>query len=124
MQHIAIPLAIVCALIILDYITGVVNAIVHKQLSSEAMRTGLAHKFAYLVVLALALIIEYSPAWLEMDIALPVFIPACVGIALIEITSILENCVKINPSLANSKVLDIFKTAAQALSGDKGGDNA
>ena len=106
--HELIVIGIVFLLVLIDYVTGVVNAIMRGELSSEKMRKGLGHKFAYLAIICVALIVEYGSDYINLGIDLPVFIPVCGGICLIEITSIMENCVKINPELSNSNILDIF----------------
>lgn len=107
--HELIVIGIIFLLVLIDYITGVVNAIMHGELSSEKMRQGLGHKFAYLAIICVALIVEYGSDYINLGIELPVFMPVCAGICLIEITSIMENCVKINPELKNSNILNIFK---------------
>lgn len=106
--HELITIGIVFLLVLIDYVTGVVNAIMRGELSSERMRQGLGRKFAYLAVICVALIVEYGSDYINLGIELPVFIPVCAGICLIEITSIMENCVKINPELSGSNILDIF----------------
>lgn len=106
--HELIVIGIVFSLVLIDYITGVVNAIIHGELSSKKMREGLGHKFTYLAVICVALIIEYGSDYINLGIELPIFIPVCVGICLTETTSIMENCVKINPELSNSNILNIF----------------
>lgn len=106
--HELIVIGIVFLLALIDYVTGVVNAIMHGELSSEKMRKGLGHKFAYLAIICVALIVEYGSDYIDLGIEPPVFIPVCVGICLIEITSIMENCVKINPKLSGSNILNIF----------------
>ena len=106
--HELIVIGIVFLLVLIDYVTGVVNAIMHSELSSEKMRRGLGHKFAYLAIICVALIVEYGSDYINLGIKLPVFVPVCVGICLIEITSIMENCVKINPELNGSNILNIF----------------
>lgn len=106
--HELIVIGIVFLLVLIDYITGVVNAIMHGELSSERMRQGLGHKFAYLAIICVALIVEYGSDYINLGIELPVFIPVCAGICLIEITSIMENCAKINPELSGSNILNIF----------------
>lgn len=106
--HELITIGIVFLLVLIDYVTGVVNAIMHGELSSERMRQGLGHKFAYLAVICVALIVEYGSDYINLGIELPIFLPTCAGICLIEITSIMENCVKINPELSNSNILNIF----------------
>lgn len=106
--HELIVIGIVFLLVLIDYVTGVVNAIMHGELSSKTMREGLGHKFTYLAVICVALIVEYGSDYINLGIELPVFIPTCAGICLTEITSIIENCVKINPELSSSNILDIF----------------
>lgn len=107
--HELIIIGIVFLLVGIDYVTGVVNAIMHGELSSEKMRQGLGHKFAYLTVICVALIVEYGSDYINLGIELPIFIPVCTGICLIEITSIMENCAKINPQLSKSNILNILK---------------
>nr|UWI02502.1 MAG: holin family protein [Bacteriophage sp.] len=107
--HELIIIGIVFLLAGIDYVTGVVNAIMHSELSSGRMRQGLGRKFTYLVVIFVALIVEYGSDYINLGIELPVFIPVCAGICLIEITSIMENCTKINPELSSSNILNIFK---------------
>lgn len=106
--HEFIVIGIVFLLVLIDYITGVVNAIMHGELSSKTMREGLGHKFTYLVIICVTLIVEYGSDYINLGINLPVFIPVCAGICLTEITSIMENCVKINPELSSSNILNIF----------------
>lgn len=114
LTHELIVIGIVFLLVLIDYITGVVNAILHGELSSERMRKGLGHKTAYLAVIIVALIVEYGSDYVNLGIELPVFIPVCVSICLIEITSIMENCVKINPELGDSNLLNIFNIDRKA----------
>lgn len=109
LTHELIVIGIVFLLALIDYVTGVVNAIIHGELSSEKMRQGLWHKFAYLAVICVSLIVEYGSDYINLGFEVPVFIPVCVGICLIEITSIMENCAKINPELSKSHILNIFK---------------
>lgn len=106
--HELIVIGIVFLLVLIDYITGVVNAIMHGELSSKRMREGLGHKFTYLAVICVALLVEYGSDYINLGIELPVFTPVCAGICLTEITSIMENCVKINPELSSSNILNIF----------------
>lgn len=106
--HELIVIGIVFLLVLIDYVTGVVNAIMQGELSSKRMREGLGHKFTYLAVICVALIVEYGSDYINLGIELPVFIPVCTGICLTEITSIVENCAKINPELSSSNILNIF----------------
>ena len=115
--HELIVIGIVFLLVVIDYITGVIDAIMHGKLSSEKMREGLGHKFAYLAIICVALIVEYGSDYINLGIELPIFIPVCVGICLIEITSIVENCAKINPDLKGSNILNIFNIERKGNNG-------
>lgn len=115
--HELIVIGIVFLLVLIDYMTGVVNAVMHSELSSEKMRRGLGHKFTYLTIICVALIVEYGSGYINLGIELPVFIPVCVGVCLIEITSIMENCVKINPDLKDSNILNIFNIGRKESNG-------
>lgn len=115
--HELVVIGIVFLLALIDYVTGVVNAIMHGELSSERMRQGLGHKFAYLAIICVALIIEYGSDYIGLGIELPVFMPVCAGICPIEITSIMENCIKINPKLSGSNILNIFKVDKKESNG-------
>lgn len=111
MQHYIAPLIITAAFILMDYGTGIANAIMHNQISSRKMRNGLWHKFAYVIVISTAFLIEYGSQWLELGFNPPIVTPVLISICLIEVTSILENCIKINPEIKSSKVLNIFSEA-------------
>lgn len=106
---IAAPI-VVLALIILDYVTGLAKAIVAKNVSSEKMRLGLWHKASLIVIIVLAEILERAQAIIDFGYTVPLIIPACVYIALMEITSILENLSKINPELQNTALLQLFRS--------------
>lgn len=119
LTHELIVIGIVFLLALIDYITGVVNAIMHGELSSRKMRQGLGHKFAYLAIICVALIVEYGSDYINLGIKLPVFIPVCAGVCLIEITSIMENCVKINPELSGSGILNVFNIDKEKNDGEE-----
>lgn len=106
----------VCAgvLMLTDYVTGVVKAILERCMNSAKMREGLAHKFSYVVVIFVAWFVEFESGRINLGFTPPLFIPVVVAISLIEITSILENCVEINPELADSRILEIFKNGKEA----------
>lgn len=101
-------------LMLTDYVTGIVKAIIGQRMNSAKMREGLAHKFSYGVVIFVAWFVEFESGRIDLGFALPLFVPVVVGVSLIEITSILENCVEINPELADSKILKIFENGKEA----------
>lgn len=94
--------------IIVDYVTGVAKAIMQNNLSSQKMREGLGHKFAYITLVLVAWFIDMIG--LHVDLGLPVSVFVCTvgGISLIELTSILENITAINPELADAPFMSVF----------------
>lgn len=94
--------------IIVDYVTGIAKAILNNTLSSQKMRQGLWHKFAYLMLALVAYFIDMIN--LHVDLGLPVSVFVCTvgGISLIELTSILENITAINPELADAPFMSVF----------------
>ena len=94
--------------IIVDYVTGIAKSILNNTLSSQKMRQGLWHKFAYLTLTLVAYFIDMIN--LHVDLGLPVSVFVCTvgGISLIELTSILENITAINPELADAPFMSVF----------------
>lgn len=93
-----------------DYLTGVVKAIMQNNLSSQKMREGLGHKFAYLILISVAYVIDTVSAHVSLGLPVNVFIVTVGGVCLIELTSILENICEINPELKNKPFMRIFDT--------------
>ncbi|WP_288920541.1 phage holin family protein [uncultured Bifidobacterium sp.] len=94
----------------LDYVTGVVGAIMHGNLSSSQMREGLGHKFAYLVTFFLAWFIDFEMNHIDLGFNAAITPLVTTGIVLIELSSIIENIGEINPELKASKLLQIFQS--------------
>lgn len=94
--------------IVTDYITGIVKAIMRDNLSSEKMRKGLGHKFAYFILVLVAWFIDEINLHVDLGLPVSVFICTVGGICLIELTSILENVTAINPELADAPFMRIF----------------
>ncbi len=94
--------------VIVDYVTGIANAILHDNLSSEKMRQGLWHKFAYLMLTLVAYFVDMINLHVQLGLPVSVFICTVGGISLIELTSILENITAINPELADAPFMSVF----------------
>ena len=97
-------MAIVCMFlfIILDLISGVAAAYARKEVESPKLRQGLWHKMEYIFVLFCSILVEWAMnEGMDLGFSLPLVMPICVWISLMEIVSILENSAKINPDLSN-----------------------
>ena len=95
--------------IIIDYITGVINASIKKAISSQKMREGLGHKATYIILLSVCYIIDTLQ--LNTDLSLPtkIFPIVSCGILLIELTSIIENICEIHPELKQARFMHMFE---------------
>ena len=97
--------------ILLDMLTGIIYAFKSNTFSSSILREGFFHKVALVVVMVCAILIECLVMHIpSLGFSVPILVPACVIIILMEISSIIENLVKINPQLANNKLLEMFTT--------------
>lgn len=97
-------MAIVCMFlfIILDIISGVTAAYARHEVESPKLRQGLWHKSGYVFVVFCAIIIEWAMTkGMDLGFNLPLVMPICVWISLMEVVSTLENAAKINPELSN-----------------------
>lgn len=96
-------------LIIIDFVSGVAAAASKGDVSSQAMRSGLWHKFAYVLIMFTAAVVDEMCTHIDIGISAPIFIPVCTGICFIEVTSTLENCMELNPKIKSSKILEKFR---------------
>ena len=98
------------AFIFLDVATGYAQAVANKTVSSDVLRRGFWHKLA-LVFAMLAAGLADMTATIELDLgfSLPIFTSACGYVIVMELTSILENIKRMNPNIADSGLLSLFK---------------
>ena len=93
---------------IMDYVTGVIGAVMHGNLSSTKMREGLGHKFAYLCVFFIAWFIDFEMKHIDIGFHSLLTPIVTMGIILIELSSLIENIGKINPELTQAEFMKIF----------------
>ena len=94
--------------IVADYVTGVAKAIIQNNISSQKMREGLGHKFAYIMLMIVTYFVDMINMHIDLGLPVSVFVCTVSGISLIELTSILENITAINPELADAPFMQIF----------------
>lgn len=97
------------AFITFDVVTGYAQAVANHCVSSKVMKAGFWHKLA-LVFAMLAAGLADLAASVEIDLGfqLPLFEAACGYVCLMELMSICENITKMNPSLAESRLMGLF----------------
>lgn len=97
-------MAIICMFlfIVLDVCSGIAAAYARREVESPKLREGLWHKAGYVFVLFCSILVEWAMnEGMDLGFSLPLVMPICVWISLMEIVSILENSAKINPELSN-----------------------
>lgn len=99
---------IALAFMVMDVVTGVVQAIKNKSLDSTAMRNGLFRKVGFIFVIVLAYMCEYAMGHLDLGFNVPMVAGICTFICLTEVVSILENITKLTPELSDNRVLSYF----------------
>lgn len=104
-----IAIIIVFTLIILDYVFGVTNALIHKQFSSDKMREGIAHKCAELGFVLIGCLIDTAIiSDFDFGFQSPMLLVICSYIAIMEIGSLLEIFAEMNPQLADSPLFQLL----------------
>lgn len=87
--------------IFIDIVSGIACAIYNHNYSSTVLREGLAHKFAYILVMCSVAIIQvamFDPQF-SINFNVPLFNIVCAAIVFLELSSILENASILNPGL-------------------------
>lgn len=104
---------VVTLFILLDVITGIAKAVVTKELCSEKLREGAFHKFSFIILICLAYLIDYSVAYVDLELPFLLVNPVCVYIVITEVISVVENVAQINPDLQGTKLLDLFRITSK-----------
>lgn len=107
-------LGITAILIAMDYLSGIAAAASRGDLQSSKMREGLWHKLGEVGAILLAYLVAEEGHYIGLPYQIDLLIPAVlIWISVMEITSILENLAILNPVLASSGFLQIFKKTTE-----------
>ncbi len=109
---------IVFCLMVLDFLSGTIVAIMQHTWKSNIMREGLLHKCSLLLCVALGVVLNVGQHYLELGISIPVYQCISAYITLMEAGSVIENVCKVNPQLAPKKL-----RAVLGLANDEKEDN-
>ena len=99
---------IACCFMLLDLVTGFLQAVVNKCVESTKMKNGLMHKCGFLLAIIFGMLCEYAMNYIDLGFTLPIQDAVCGFIILTEVVSNLENLAKISPELSNAKFMKIF----------------
>lgn len=99
----------VAVFILLDIVAGLVGALVQHNFQSSKMREGLGHKAMLILVVLLAVLVQgFTGHVAELGFPVPLIIPACVYIVLMEVASVLETVADTYPALADTPLFRLF----------------
>lgn len=99
----------VAVFILLDIVAGMVGAVVRHDFQSSKMREGLGHKAMLVLVVALAVLVQgFTTHVGELGFNVPLIVPVCVYIVLMEVASVLETVAQTYPALADSPLFRLF----------------
>lgn len=101
-------IVLACCFMVLDLITGFVQAVVNKCVDSTKMKLGLWHKCGFLLAIVFGCLCDWAMSFVDLGFTLPIQQAVCVFIVLTEIVSVLENLGKISPELADTRFMQIF----------------
>ena len=94
--------------ILFDCVSGILTAVKKKKLNSTKMRSGFFNKSAYILVLVLATLCDYSMEFIDIGFNINLFKVASTYIITTEIVSIIENIGNLNSKLLPNKLKEIF----------------
>lgn len=104
--------------IVLDVVLGLVGAALRHDIKSSKMRQGIQHKLGELGLLCAADIIDgILGGGFDLGIA-PVLVSTASFLAIMEVFSICENCIKMNPDFVE---VPLVGTLARLVHDAKGG---
>ena len=110
-------------LTLLDVLFGLLHALVSHTFSSQKMREGISHKCTSLGFVAVADIVDGTIiGGLDLGFSSPVLVVACTYLCIMEISSLLEQFVAINPQLGDSPIFRLLNVAEKQGAKHMGGE--
>ena len=102
-------IAIACAFMVMDILTGFIGAVINGNVSSAKMRVGLGHKILLCCLIAVAVMIELAGTHIAgLGISGVSVTVVCAYIIIMEVASILENVCAAYPELRDTPLMRIF----------------
>ena len=102
-------IAAALVMMVMDIVTGFAGAVVTHSVSSKKMREGIGHKVMLILTIMLAVLVQIFSAHIgDLGIVVPLILPACVYIVVMEITSVIENITTAYPELKDTPLVKLF----------------
>ena len=103
------------AVVLLDFISGFAKAVYTHSVASSKMRDGLFHKFAYVLIVALCILLDYAQAKVNLGTHVPLVLIACGYIVITDIVSFVENVSVFNLQIANMRVVRVILSVVECI---------
>ena len=103
------------AFMVLDFVSGMAQAIKNQCFNSTTMRAGLFNKFGSICIVAVGALIDRCQQFLDLGYNVPVAGAFCSYIIIMEIGSIMENVSSINKNLIPENIRKILEKAKNTL---------
>ena len=120
-QIIAVPLIVLTVVMLIDYITGMMSAYIHAELSSRKGIVGILKKVSYFSLVCVGIAIDYilysalSQIGIQSDITMFFGLTVTVWLIINELISILENLSKMDVPIPRflTSVIQKLKTTVE-----------
>lgn len=96
------------ALVVIDFLTGMLGALLRGDFSSSVMRVGIGHKAMCALIVVLAAVLQLLAVHVTMLPIFPAVSVVCVYLIIMEVGSVWETIVKTYPELAGTKLEEFF----------------
>lgn len=96
----AVDMVVVCACIIADVLTGLAAAWLTQEFRSDKMREGAGHKLGELFAMGLVYGLQFALPYIGVNTSLNFVRFFTVYIVIMEVASVTENLIKMDPELS------------------------
>lgn len=103
-------IGLACVMMLMDFVTGFIGAVVRGTVSSSKMREGLGHKALLLCVIAMSVILEVGAQHVAgLGLGGVTVTVVCAYIIVMEVASCMENVCAAYPELRDTPLMRVFK---------------
>lgn len=96
------------ALVVIDFLVGLLGALIRCDFSSSVMRVGIGHKAMCALIVLLAAVLQMLAVHVTTLPIFPAVSIVCVYLIIMEVGSVWETIVKTYPELAGTKLEEFF----------------
>ena len=96
------------ALVVIDFLVGILGALIRGDFSSSVMRVGIGHKAMCALIVVLAAVLQILAAHVTTLPIFPAVSIVCVYLIIMEVGSVWETIRETYPDLAGTKIEEFF----------------